>query len=85
MFSALSFLACSSRNVWSTDLDCVASGTDADGDSISYTYAWTVNGADAGSSATLAAGTVSKGDIIAFEVFGVQDTSGSAKLCAADT
>ena len=38
------------------DLTCVASGTDHDGDSLSYTYAWTVNGASAGASETLAAG-----------------------------
>jgi hypothetical protein len=54
----------------SDDLDCVASGTDQDGDSISYTYAWTVNGSAAGATATLASGAFAKGDIIACQAFG---------------
>jgi len=59
----------SSANV-STDLTCVASGTDYDGDSITYSYSWTVNGADAGTGDTLSAGSFVKGDMVACQAYG---------------
>ncbi|HCH64559.1 MAG: hypothetical protein CL927_04090 [Deltaproteobacteria bacterium] len=52
------------------DLTCIGSGSDNDGDSITYSYAWTVNGVASGSTATLASGSFAKGDIIACEVLG---------------
>lgn len=54
----------------SDELACVASGSDHDGDSISYSYSWTVNGAAAGSSDTLAAGSFAKGDLVACQAWG---------------
>ena len=46
------------------DLTCGVSATDADGDSVTYTYAWTRNGANAGvSTQTLSSFTTSRGDV----------------------
>ncbi len=64
----------------SDDLTCAASATDVDGDSITYTYAWTVNGMAAGSSSTLSAGSFAKGDIVACQAFGSDGTDDGEPL-----
>jgi hypothetical protein len=56
------------------DLTCTASGTDYDGDSITYSYFWTVNGAAVGTGASLAAGSFTKGDVVACQAFGNDGT-----------
>lgn len=69
------------------DLTCVASASDADGDAITYTYAWTQNGVAAGTSATIPAAATTKGDVfactatpIADGVSGASDTSSTATI-----
>ncbi len=44
-------------------LSCSGTGTDADGDSLSYTFAWTVSGSTVGTSSTLS-GAFSSGDSV---------------------
>lgn len=46
------------------DLSCDVVSSDADGDTVTLTYAWTINGSAAGTSQTLASGAFSRGDVI---------------------
>lgn len=46
------------------NLLCTASGSDVDGDAVAFTYSWTVNGAIAGSGATLAHTTFGVDDVM---------------------
>ncbi|MFT4626352.1 MAG: arylsulfatase B [Myxococcota bacterium] len=46
------------------DVVCEATGTDADGDALTWTFAWTVSGADAGGTPSLAADAYVKSDTL---------------------
>ena len=59
----------------SDDLVYRASGSDADGDALTWSYGWTIDGADAGETAnTLASGAFTKGqEVIALLNDGFED------------
>ena len=68
-------------------LTCTYSATDVDGDTLTPTYAWTINGTDAGSDSTLFSGFVG-GDLVACSVQvddGVTSDSGSASTVIQNT
>ena len=47
-----------------TDLGCFATGSDADGDPLSFDYAWTIDGAPAGSGPTLSGALLTRGAVV---------------------
>ncbi len=65
------------------DLTCAYAGfSDPDGDADQSTFAWTVNGASAGTSATLAAGSFANGDTVACTVTPDDGTDAGTALAA---
>ena len=61
------------------DLTCSASSTDADGDSLTYSYSWTVNGAASGvTGVSVAASYTENGETWACEVTATDGTATSA-------
>ena len=48
----------------SDDLECSASATDDDGDTVTLSYSWTISGTEVGTSATLSAGSHVSGDTV---------------------
>lgn len=67
-------------------LTCTPSGgTDIDGDTITYTYDWTIGGTSVGTGATLAAGIADKGDSVTCAVTPSDGTAAGTAVSASIT
>jgi hypothetical protein len=60
--------------VEASTLTCSATSSDTDGDSVSYTYAWTVGGSTVGTASTLTGAFFDKGDAVTCTVTGSDGT-----------